>query len=203
MSSQLLLVALAYVVGATPTSHWVAGSFYGLDLRNEGSGNLGATNTFRVLGWKAATPVIIVDTLKGWAPTALFPLIRPEAPAEWALAFGGAAILGHMFSFWIGFSGGKGVATSAGVFLGLTPWAVLIGLGVWIAAVASTGYVSLGSILAAIALPIAVYLNPYEGGPWVSAFSVALAAFIIWAHKGNIRRLIRGDERRFGKAARR
>ncbi len=200
MSTQLLLITLitlAYVVGATPTSHWIARAFYGMDLRKEGSGNLGTTNTYRVLGWKAATPVILIDTLKGWAPTALFPAAIPDAASDWALAYGAAAVLGHVFSFWIGFSGGKGVATSGGVFLALAPWAVFIGLGVWLGSVLTTGYVSLGSVLAAVTLPIAVLMTPHGGGPSLQLFTVALAAFIVWAHRGNVQRLLRGDERRF------
>ena len=203
MSIQLPLILIAYMAGATPTSHWVARALYGMDLRKEGSGNLGATNTYRVLGWKAAAPVIVVDTLKGWAPVALLPLISPEVSSEWAIGYGASAIVGHVFSFWVGFSGGKGVATSAGVFFALAPWATLIGLGVWLAAVLSTGYVSLGSILAAVALPIAILLTTHDGGLPTLTFTVALAAFIVWAHRGNVRRLIRGEERRFGRAGKR
>ncbi len=203
MSIQLLLILIAYVAGATPTSYWVARGLYGRDLRKEGSGNLGATNTYRVLGWKAAAPVVVVDTLKGWAPVVLLPLITSETSSEWAISYGAAAIVGHMFSFWVGFSGGKGVATSGGVFLALAPWTALIGLGVWLATVLSTGYVSLGAILAAVTLPIAVLLTPHDGGLSILTFTVVLAAFIIFAHRGNVQRLIRGEERRFGKGGKR
>ena len=203
MSIQLPLILIAYIAGATPTSHWVARALYGMDLRKEGSGNLGATNTYRVLGWKASAPVIVVDTLKGWAPVALLPLISPEASSEWAIGYGAAAIVGHVFSFWVGFSGGKGVATSAGVFFVLAPWATLIGLCVWLAAVLSTGYVSLGSILAAVALPIAIFLTLDDAGLPILTFTVALATFIVWGHRGNVRRLIRGEERRLGRAGKR
>ncbi len=133
---------------------------------------------------------------------AIFPLITPSAPSGWAIGYGAAAIVGHVFSFWVGFKGGKGVATSAGVFLALAPWASLIAFVVWLAAVLSTGYVSLGSILAALTLPIAIVLTPYRGGALVPVFTVALAAFVIWAHRSNIRRLLRGEERRFGRAGR-
>lgn len=198
MTPQLFLVPIAYVLGATPTSHWIARAFYGVDLREEGSGNLGATNTYRVLGWRAAVPVVIVDVLKGWAPTAAFPLLAPGA-FQWTIAYGAAAILGHVFSFWIGFRGGKGVATSAGVFAALTPMATLIALGVWLGVVSTTGYVSLGSILGAVALATSTLLIPHAGGGTVSAFTIVLAAFILWAHRGNVARLVRGEERRFGK----
>ena len=195
MTVQMLLIPAAYVIGATPTSHWVAWTLYGVDLRREGSGNLGATNTYRVLGWKAAVPVVVVDVLKGWVPTAAFPLLAP-APFSWTIGYGAAAILGHVFSFWIRFRGGKGVATSAGVFAALTPVAMLIAFVVWLATLAMTGYVSLASMLGALALASSTLLIPHDG-PWaVSAFTVVLAAFIVWAHRGNVARLIRGEEHR-------
>lgn len=197
-----LLLVLAYVVGATPTSYWVGRAFHGVDLRRAGSGNLGATNTFRVLGWRAALPVMLVDILKGWAPVALFPLLpgAPDSP-RWLLAFGAAAVLGHVYSFWVGFRGGKGVATSAGVFMALAPWAVLLAFGVWLTLVLSTRMVSAGSIGAALVLPVAVVLTPTRGGTAVIAFSYLLAFFVIFAHRANIRRIFRGEEHRFGRGA--
>ena len=129
-------------------------------------------------------------------PTAVFPLLAPASFA-WTIGYGAAAILGHVFSFWIGFRGGKGVATSAGVFTALTPVAMLIAFVVWVATLAMTGYVSLASMLGGLALASSTLLIPHDG-PWaVSAFTVVLAAFIIWAHRGNVARLIRGEERRF------
>jgi glycerol-3-phosphate acyltransferase PlsY len=195
------LTLAAYLAGSIPTSHWVSRGIYGKDLRREGSGNLGATNVFRVLGWRAALPVLVVDIVKGWAPAALFPLVTPGASPAWAVAYGAAAIAGHVSSFWVGFKGGKGVATSCGVFLALAPWAALIGVGIWAAAVFTTGYVSVGSILAAIALPAAIFFTPYRGGPLLPAFAASLGLFIIWAHRGNIQRLLKGEERRFGRRA--
>ena len=193
-----LLVILAYLVGATPTGLWVGKRLYGVDLRTVGSGNLGATNTLRVLGWKAAVPVMLVDVLKGWLPTWLFPSLDYESSAwGWALAYGAAAILGHMFSVWVRFRGGKGMATGAGVFLALAPWAVLGGLVLWTTLTFATGYVSVGSIAAAAALPLLVALTPHAGGRAVLWFSLALGAFVVWAHRGNIRRLVRGEENRF------
>ncbi len=200
MTVPILLLAAAYLLGATPTSYWVGRGLRGIDLREHGSGNLGATNVFRVLGWKAALPVVVVDVLKGWVPVALFPALHPGVSEGWTLAFGAAAIIGHVFSFWVGFRGGKGVATSAGVFLALSPWGVLIALAVWMIAVALTRYVSLGSILAAAVLPVAVFLLPHGGGNLLKAFTLALAAFVIWAHRANIRRLLRGEENRFARS---
>ena len=193
--SWILLLA-AYLLGATPTSYIVARLVRGIDLRQHGSGNLGATNAFRVLGWKAALPVMILDVFKGWFPTVWFPL-WDGAPAGWALAYGAAAIVGHVFSVWVAFRGGKGVATSAGVFLALAPWAVLIAFIVWGVTVILTRIVSLASILAALVLPVAVFVTnepPVELG-----LSVALAAFVIYAHRSNIRRLLAGEESRFGR----
>ena len=194
----LLLLVVAYLLGAIPTSFWVARAVYGIDLRHEGSGNLGATNTFRVLGWKAALPVMLVDVAKGWLPAWLFPALD-GARWEWALAYGAAAILGHVFSVWVRFRGGKGVATSAGVFLALAPWAVLAGFAVWLAVVLTTRIVSLGSILAALTVPVAVLLTPHQGGDALLAFTVALALFVLWAHRANVVRLLRGQEHRFGR----
>ena len=196
-----LLLPLAYLVGAVPTSHWVGKGVYRVDLRTVGSGNLGATNTFRVLGWKAAIPVLLLDALKGWLPTWLFPELAGVGTSfGWALAYGAAAILGHVFSVWVRFRGGKGVATSAGVLVALAPWAVLVGAGVWGLTLFVTRMVSVASILAALLVPPAVALTPHRGGSAMFWFSVGLAAFVMWAHRANIGRLLRGEEHRFGRA---
>lgn len=194
MSYALLL--LSYLLGSTPTSYLVGKYIHGLDLREHGSGNLGATNAFRVLGARSALPVVLVDIAKGFVPAALFPRLAGVG-IGWTLAFGSAAIVGHMFSVWVGFRGGKGMATSAGVFVALAPWAVLGGLVVWTALTFGTGYVSVGSIAAALALPVLVAFTPHQGGTTLLWFSVALAAVVIWAHRGNVRRLARGEENRF------
>jgi glycerol-3-phosphate acyltransferase PlsY len=194
MTAGLLLLA-AYLIGAVPTSYIVARLVRGIDLREHGSGNLGATNAFRVLGWRAATPIFIVDVAKGFLPVHFFPQLDGAAPAWWALAYGAAAIIGHMFSVYVGFRGGKGVATGAGVFLALAPLAALGGLVIWSALVFATGYVSLASIAAAAALPLLVALT---GAPLpVLGLSLALGLFVIYAHRANIGRLRRGEEHRF------
>ena len=193
-------LALSYLVGATPTSYWVGRLFHGVDLREHGSGNLGATNALRVLGWTSAVPVIVIDVLKGWIPVWLFAELAGVG-FPWTLAYGTAAILGHMFSLWVGFKGGKGIATSAGAFLGLAPWAVLGGFVVWLVLTLPTGYVSLGSIGAAAVLPVLIALTPHQGGAALVWFSSALAAFVVWKHRANIRRLVRGEENRFGRGA--
>lgn len=192
-----VLVAFSYLLGAVPSSYLVARLARGIDLRQHGSGNLGATNTFRVLGWSLATPVFVFDIGKGLVAAAVFPRWDGSDLAAWALAYGTAAIVGHVYSPYVGFRGGKGVATSAGVFLALAPWAVLVGLVVWIAIVFGTRIVSLASIVAAAVVPITIWVTQ---GPtpvlWVSA---ALAAFIVVAHRSNIRRLIQGEEHAFGR----
>lgn len=198
MMPWLLLVA-AYFIGAFPTSYLVGRAACGLDLRQHGSGNLGATNAYRVLGWKAATPIFLIDIFKGFLPTWLFPQLDGSAALTWALAYGAVAIFGHVFSIYVGFRGGKGVATGAGVFLALAPIAVLAGLIVWAALVFTTGYVSLGSVVAAAVLPVVVALT---GAPTaVLALAVGLAAFVIYAHRANMRRLLRGEEHRFRRGA--
>jgi acyl phosphate:glycerol-3-phosphate acyltransferase len=199
--SAYLLLPLAYLLGSIPTAYAVGRVFHGLDLRKEGSGNLGATNAFRVLGWKSAVPVFVVDIAKGWIPARVFPGLLAGGdpgldPTVWAILFGALAIAGHVFSVWVGFRGGKGVATSAGVFLALAPWPLLACFGVWILAMLISRTVSLASILAAAFLPLAMVLLPHASGSYGLGFTVFLSAFVIWAHRDNIRRLRSGTERR-------
>jgi acyl phosphate:glycerol-3-phosphate acyltransferase len=192
-----LLILVAYLTGAIPTSYVVARLVRGIDLREHGSGNLGATNAYRVLGWPAAIPIFLVDIGKGWLPTAFFPRLDGSPVANWALAYGAAAIIGHVWSIYVGFRGGKGVATSAGVLLALAPTAVAGGFIVWFLLVWLTGYVSLGSIVAAALVPVATFATQGRGPVfWLTA---ALALFVIWAHRANIRRLLSGTENRFGR----
>jgi glycerol-3-phosphate acyltransferase PlsY len=196
-----LLLLAAYLLGAVPTSLWVGRSFHGVDLRTQGSGNLGATNTFRVLGWRAALPVVAFDIFKGWLPVVAFPAWSGSSGLGWTLAFGAAAIVGHVFPVWAGFKGGKGVATSAGVFIGLAPWAALVSAVVFFSLAFGTRIVSLSSMAAAAVLPVAVALTPHRGGTGTVIFAAALAVFVIWAHRSNIQRLLRGEENRFGRSA--
>lgn len=198
MSAAILLLA-SYLLGAIPTSYQVGKWARGIDLRREGSGNLGATNAFRVLGWRLALPVLLVDILKGFVPAYLFPRWL-ELGTGWALAFGAAAIVGHVFSIYMGFRGGKGVATSGGVFLALAPLAALIAIGVWGVVVALTRIVSIASLVAAVVVPPVVWLT--QGGGPVFWLSLGLMVFVIYAHRANIRRLARGEEHRFGQRVR-
>ena len=183
----------SYLLGATPTSYIAGKLGRGIDLREHGSKNLGATNVYRILGWKYAIPVALVDIAKGAIPV----LFAPSTPYPWLpLAAGGAAVLGHMFSPYVRFKGGKGVATAAGMFLALAPLAVLIAIAVWVACLWLTGYVSLSSIIGVLSVPLTVALLQ-PGESYVFWASVALVVLIIFAHRRNIARLIAGTESRF------
>jgi acyl phosphate:glycerol-3-phosphate acyltransferase len=199
MTGVLPWVVLSYLVGAIPTSYLTLRLVKGQDLRRQGSGNLGATNLFRVLGWKYAVPVGLFDMLKGAVPVLLF-APRAGGTDAVALLLGAAAVLGHVFPVFLGFRGGKGVATGAGVVLGLAPWAFVVALVAWAVVVKASGYVSLASIVAAALLPPAVYLLHPERRQLLLVF-VGLAALIIVLHARNIRRLLAGTEHRFGQRA--
>ncbi|NNG14974.1 MAG: glycerol-3-phosphate 1-O-acyltransferase PlsY, partial [Gemmatimonadales bacterium] len=182
-----------------PSSYLIARA-KGVDLRREGSGNLGATNLYRVMGWKYAVPSGLFDIAKGTvAVLAIAPMARPSI--LFGLAAGFTAMLGHMFSPFVGFKGGKGVATAAGVVLALSPLAFGIALVVWAGLVAATGYVSVASIGAAVVYPVAVYLSQPARRSTIW-FDIALAALIIWMHRSNIGRLLSGTENRFGRRGR-
>lgn len=188
---------LAYLMGAIPTSWLAARLGAGIDLRQHGSKNLGATNVFRVLGWKYAIPVGVFDVAKGAVPVlVLAPLV--ESSQEWMpLAVGLTAILGHVYSAFVGFRGGKGVATAAGVVLGLAPLPLLASAAIWAAVLKFTGYVSLASMLGAVVFPVAAWVVRPEDR-YLPAIGTALALFIIFTHRSNIRRLLAGTESRFG-----
>jgi glycerol-3-phosphate acyltransferase PlsY len=194
--STALWILASYLVGATPTSYIAGRLGRGIDLRDHGSKNLGATNVYRLLGWKYAIPVGVIDVAKGAVPVAVFGRWA-GGPAWLPLALGVAAVLGHMFSPYVRFRGGKGVATAAGVFLALAPLPLLAAVPVWGVSLWITGYVSLSSIIAVSSFP--VWVRVFEPAQWYAFWaSVALAALIVFAHRGNIRRLVSGTENRFG-----
>ncbi len=203
--SALAVVGLvvAYVLGSIPTAY-LAGRLHGVDLRQQGSGNLGATNALRVLGWRTGLPVFAADAAKGYVPAAFFWRWFGVHP-HWALAYGVAAIMGHVkpvFLIGRGGGGGKGVATAAGVFLGLAPVATLVAFAAFAATLAASGYVSLGSIVAALALVVALGLTgPGVRGP-IFPVGVLVAAFVVWSHRANIGRLLRGEESRITRRGR-
>lgn len=197
--SVALWILAAYLLGATPTSYIAGRLGRGIDVREHGSKNLGATNVYRLLGWKYAVPVGLFDVAKGVVPVALFGrwAAAGGADAAWLpVTLGGAAVVGHMFSPYVRFRGGKGVATGAGVFLALAPLACAIALPVWGLCLRLTGYVSLSSIVAALTFPLWVRLTTH--GPGLTFWaSVVLALLIVVAHHANIRRLLAGTENRF------
>ncbi len=190
----------SYLLGAVPTSYLAARLFRGIDLREHGSRNLGATNLYRVLGWRYAVPVGLLDAAKGLVPVLVF-APRVASSEVFALICGLVAVVGHVFSVFVGFKGGKGVATAAGVMLGLTPAALGVAVLVWAALVYLTGYVSVGSIAAAAIFPLAVYLLEPPDQPAMLWLDIAVAAAIVWFHRGNIQRLFKGTENRFGRHA--
>jgi acyl phosphate:glycerol-3-phosphate acyltransferase len=184
------------LVGATPTS-FVAGKLgRGIDLREHGSKNLGATNVYRILGWKYAIPVALVDMAKGALPVLLFPRWFGNGEPWLPVAVGGAAVLGHMFSPYVSFRGGKGVATAAGMFLALAPIAVVIAILVWGLCLWLTGYVSLSSIIAVASVPVWIALLQ-PNSPDVFWAGIGLFVLILFAHRRNIARLLNGTENRF------
>jgi glycerol-3-phosphate acyltransferase PlsY len=197
MISALGWLTLSYLVGAIPTSYVVGRAIRGIDLREHGSRNLGATNLYRVLGWRYAVPVGLFDAAKGAVPVWL---LGPRVPQVELLPLycGIAAVVGHVFSPFVGFKGGKGVATAAGVVLALAPWALLATFVLWAAVVRVTGYVSLASVISAALFPLAAYVLSGTRGPVLGAMAL-LALFIIWKHRANLRRLAQGTENRFGR----
>lgn len=198
--SPWLCLAIAYLAGSIPTAY-IVGKLNGVDLRQHGSGNLGATNVVRVLGTKIGVLVFFADVLKGFLPVYFLPRHADTLlPNVWALAFGVAAILGHVkpiFLLWRG--GGKGVATGAGVFAALAPLASLIAFGMWVLVFFATKYVSFASLVGAIALPTAILLVSRDPTSIVFIASLFIASFVIWTHRANIGRLRRGEEHRFVK----
>jgi glycerol-3-phosphate acyltransferase PlsY len=192
-------LVIGYLAGSLPTSY-LAGRVAGIDLRQRGSKNLGATNVYRVLGWKYAIPVGLIDVAKGAVPVTAAGAAGP--PADWfPLLVGCAAVAGHVFSCFLRFRGGKGVATAAGVVLALAPGALGLSAAVWVTVLGTTGFVSLASMLGALTFPIAVRLLA-PGSHYVFWAGVVLAAFIVFTHRANIGRLLTGTENRFGRRSR-
>ena len=199
MTNAPLFVLAAYVAGATPSAYWIGRFLYGKDLRTLGSCNLGATNALRVLGWRAAVPVIVADIFKGFAPVWWFPGLDDQTGVWWTVAYGVAAIVGHVFSFWVRFRGGKGVATSAGVLAAVAPVAAIAGAVAWVLALVVSRIVSVASMAAALTVGVAGLFIPGLGVAG-KAFFGFVALFVVWAHRSNIRRLMAGEEPRIDAA---
>ena len=190
-----LWIAGAYLVGAIPTSYLAGKLGRGIDLRDHGSRNLGATNAYRVLGWRYAIPVALFDVAKGAVPVALAGLWSDGA--RWLpAAVGAGAVAGHLFSPYVRFKGGKGVATAAGVFIALAPLAMAISIGIWCGMLWISGYVAVASLAAVGLFPVWARLTRPDA-PYTFWASVVLALLIVASHRSNIRRLMAGTESRF------
>ena len=189
----------AYLLGSLPSGYLV-GRAKGVDIRTVGSKNMGATNVFRTVGKALGILVLLVDALKGWlavavvAPWMAHAFVSNASPGWLPVVGGVGAILGHNYTCWLQFKGGKGIATSAGVFLALVPWAFLIALGTWILLFAATRYVSVASIAAAAVLPVAAWFTTHDAG--LTAVAGVMGALAIFKHKKNIERLLAGTENR-------
>ncbi len=198
-SYTIVAILIAYLVGSIPSSIWVGKIFFGVDVRNYGSKNAGATNTFRTLGKKAGIPVLFFDIFKGWVVTYYLP---KYAGLEWGtnayvnfqLVVGVSAVLGHIFPIYERFKGGKGVATLLGIVLAINFPAAMVCLGIFLSVYLATQYVSLGAIVAAIAFPLVVVFLFRENSSSLRYFSMILSVLVVVRHRANIQRLLRNEE---------
>jgi glycerol-3-phosphate acyltransferase PlsY len=196
---EFLLIVIAYLIGSIPTAVWVSKFFFGIDIREYGSGNAGATNTFRVLGTAWGTFVMAVDILKGVLACFLYLLLPYYLTNEMdrtnlMVGLGLAAVLGHIFPIWANFKGGKGVATVFGMVLAIQPMVALYVVGVFLIVLYLTRFVSLSSILASLALPVLILVVFNEPEVLYRVFAIAVALLVILTHQKNIGRLINGNE---------
>lgn len=202
ISLTVISIVLAYLAGSIPSAVWAGKVFHGIDIREHGSGNAGATNTVRVLGWKTGIPVLIFDLFKGWL-AAMLPSFLNAAPGTsesmmiLKILCGLAAIIGHVFPLFADFRGGKGVATTFGVLLALHPLLTLTCAGIFLLVLFASGYVSLGSMIAVAMFPILLVTLFKSTSVWLIVFSVIVAVAVIITHKKNIKRLLKGEEKRF------
>jgi glycerol-3-phosphate acyltransferase PlsY len=197
--STIISLLLAYLLGSIPTAVWVGKLFYDTDVREYGSGNAGATNTFRVLGKKAGIPVLLIDALKGFAAVKLVHFFAEEPISEAAfvnyqLALGIAAVIGHIFPIFAGFRGGKGIATLLGLMLAVHYQGALIALCIFVLVFAFTKFVSLGSMTAALSFPFIIVLVFQTTVPSLIVFSMFVAILVLITHQKNIERLVRKEE---------
>ncbi|MCF8304647.1 MAG: glycerol-3-phosphate 1-O-acyltransferase PlsY [Bacteroidales bacterium] len=195
-------VVLAYLIGSIPTSVIVGRIFYRIDVREEGSGNAGATNTIRVLGYKAGVPVLLFDVFKAWLAVFLAGYFGAGLPGQSALTnykliMGIAAVLGHVFPVYIGFKGGKGVAALVGVVVAMLPYTFFMELGIFAVIVIATRYVSLASVISAVAFPFVVIFIFNVDHLSLIVFSIIVAVMVPVTHRKNIKRLLEGRESKF------
>ena len=197
-----VLAVAAYLIGSICSAVWIGKAYYGIDIRQHGSGNSGATNTFRVLGKKPGTVVMLIDIFKGWTATSLagflviFNAIEPENLIFFQLAFGAMGVLGHIFPVYERFKGGKGVATLLGMMLAIEPVVALMCIAIFVIVLFTSKYVSLGSMIAALAFPMLLLLVPrfQPENPVLIIFGFILFAVVVLTHRKNINRLIAGEE---------
>jgi len=200
----VLALILSYLAGSIPSAVWAGRIFHGIDIREHGSGNAGATNTIRVLGWKTGVPVLVFDLAKGWLAASL-PVFLNAATAgsqqmtALQIACGVAAIIGHVFPVFAGFRGGKGVATTFGVLLALYPLLTLSCAGIFLVVLLISNYVSLSSMAAGIMFPILLMTVFHTPSLLLKIFSVVIAIALVITHRKNIGRLVRGEEKKFIK----
>ncbi len=197
--NEVVLIIAAYLIGSIPTSVWISKYFFGVDIRDYGSGNAGATNTFRVLGKKWGTIVMVGDVLKGVAATSLYILLPYYMHNEWErtnfmIGLGLAAVVGHIFPIWADFRGGKGVATVFGMVIAIQPLVAACCVGVFLLCLYTTRFVSLSSILASIAFAVFILYIFNEKETLYRLFAIVVALLVVLTHQKNIGRLLRGEE---------
>ena len=197
-----LLIIAAYLIGSIPTAFWIGKAFFNIDIREHGSKNMGASNTFRVLGPVWGIIVLIIDLGKGMAAVQLALLVYSTdwlgtEKSFWQLLFGLVAVAGHVFPVFAGFRGGKGVATLFGLVLAIQPWIALISIGAFIIVVFLTRYISVGSIIAAVVFMACVWFAYKESNVYMRWFSIMAAVLVIFMHRSNILRLLKGSENKF------
>jgi len=220
MVNLAIVILLSYVIGSMPTSIMLSKWFHGFDIRTKGSGNAGGTNVFRVLGWKSGVFVMLVDIGKGVLATAVIARLfwDPTLPFYNRTPFddftiiqmicGAAAIVGHIWTLFAGFKGGKGIATGAGMLLGIAPTEFAISIGVFFIVFWVYKYVSLGSIAAAVAFPVSLFVRHNIFGDEIASyrtlivFSLSVAILLLYSHRANIKRLLEGTEKKISGFAR-
>ena len=194
-----LLIIAAYLIGSIPTAYWIGKLFFNIDIREHGSKNMGASNTFRVLGAVWGIIVLLIDMGKGIAAVQLADAVQSSSwlgteLTFWKLIFGLTAVAGHIFPIFAGFRGGKGVATSLGIVIGINPYAAIVCLVIFLAVFISSRFVSLGAITAALCFPFISYFIINEDARIMIVFTIVLGTLVIFAHRKNIDRLLKGQE---------
>lgn len=197
--NELLLIVLAYLIGSIPTAVWVSRYFFDIYIRDYGSGNAGATNTFRVLGSKWGSFVMVIDIIKGVVATSLYIVLPYYMADEWArtnlmIGLGLSAVIGHIFPIWAGFRGGKGVATLLGMAVAIQPLVAICCIGVFLLVLYLTRFVSLSSILAGISFMVFILFIFNEKEPLYRIFAVLVALMVVLTHQKNIGRILKGTE---------